>query len=127
MPATRYGCRDRAEERRKGLNPDYDRVDVASATAADRNQLSVEDSKFLGGDVEHTHLVKGLDFALLQKVLYTYHSKEGIAASKHFVESEGGLSLFDCAQVKEELVKPGTVLKARPKPVEKKQVRLCRQ
>lgn len=30
--------------------------------------LSIEDSKFLGGDVDHTHLVKGLDFALLQKV-----------------------------------------------------------
>ena len=27
-----------------------------------------QESKFLGGDMEHTHLVKGLDFALLQKV-----------------------------------------------------------
>ena len=35
--------------------------------------LSVEDSKFLGGDVEHTHLVKGLDYALLQKVLSAKH------------------------------------------------------
>jgi hypothetical protein len=34
----------------------------------DLNTLSVEDSKFLGGDVDHTHLVKGLDYALLQKV-----------------------------------------------------------
>ena len=31
-------------------------------------QLSYEDSKYLGGDVAHTHLVKGLDFALLHKV-----------------------------------------------------------
>lgn len=30
--------------------------------------ISVEDSKFLGGDLKHTHLVKGLDYALLQKV-----------------------------------------------------------
>lgn len=30
--------------------------------------ISVEDSKFLGGDLQHTHLVKGLDYALLQKV-----------------------------------------------------------
>ena len=30
--------------------------------------LSVEKSKYLGGDEEHTHLVKGLDFALLAKV-----------------------------------------------------------
>ena len=29
--------------------------------------ISVEDSKFLGGDLKHTHLVKGLDYALLQK------------------------------------------------------------
>lgn len=29
----------------------------------------IQESKFLGGDMEHTHLVKGLDFALLQKVL----------------------------------------------------------
>ena len=69
-------CRDRAEERRKGLAPDYERVtaDLASivtgntALEQDLTAISVEDSKFLGGDVEHTHLVKGLDYALLQKV-----------------------------------------------------------
>ena len=70
------GNRDRAEERRKGVNPDYERVnaDLASivtgnvALERDITHISVEDSKFLGGDVEHTHLVKGLDYALLQKV-----------------------------------------------------------
>lgn len=30
---------------------------------------AIQESKFLGGDMEHTHLVKGLDFALLQKVI----------------------------------------------------------
>lgn len=30
--------------------------------------LTVEESKYLGGDVEHTHLVKGLDYALLHQV-----------------------------------------------------------
>jgi hypothetical protein len=71
-------CRDRAEERRKGINPDYARVnaDLASIVTGnaqlerDITQISVEDSKFLGGDVEHTHLVKGLDYALLQKVCH---------------------------------------------------------
>ena len=29
--------------------------------------ISIEQSKFLGGDLEHTHLVKGLDYALLKK------------------------------------------------------------
>lgn len=36
----------------------------------------IQESKFLGGDMEHTHLVKGLDYALLQKVRSEIHSKE---------------------------------------------------
>ncbi len=36
--------------------------------AAERRKQLIEESKFLGGDLEHTHLVKGLDYALLQKV-----------------------------------------------------------
>eukprot|EP00112_Aurelia_sp_Birch-Aquarium-sp1_P003584 Seg1402.8 transcript_id=Seg1402.8/GoldUCD/mRNA.D3Y31 product="Protein Red" protein_id=Seg1402.8/GoldUCD/D3Y31 len=81
--AERY--RDRARERREGLNPDYQHIDPASSSktaeyravaptadatnnAAERRRLVIQESKFLGGDMEHTHLVKGLDFALLQKV-----------------------------------------------------------
>ncbi|KAJ7385161.1 hypothetical protein OS493_017538, partial [Desmophyllum pertusum] len=75
--------RDRARERRDGLNPDYQSTDSLSATAnyravgptaeasntaAERRRQAIQESKFLGGDMEHTHLVKGLDFALLQKV-----------------------------------------------------------
>lgn len=36
----------------------------------------IQESKFLGGDMEHTHLVKGLDYALLQKVRSEIQSKE---------------------------------------------------
>lgn len=36
--------------------------------AAARRKQIIEESKFLGGDLEHTHMVKGLDYALLQKV-----------------------------------------------------------
>ncbi|CAF1001705.1 unnamed protein product [Didymodactylos carnosus] len=36
--------------------------------AAARRKQIIEESKFLGGDLEHTHLVKGLDYALLQKI-----------------------------------------------------------
>ncbi|CAH9130078.1 unnamed protein product [Cuscuta epithymum] len=71
--------RDRAKERREDINPDYElnelgafhavappgNVDIGSA---DAHKLSIEKSKYLGGDVEHTHLVKGLDYALLHKV-----------------------------------------------------------
>ena len=40
----------------------------AEITAEEKRLREIEESKFLGGDVEHTHLVKGLDYALLQKV-----------------------------------------------------------
>lgn len=35
---------------------------------AERRKQVIQESKYLGGDMEHTHLVKGLDFALLEKV-----------------------------------------------------------
>ena len=38
------------------------------SSAADKKQQLIEQSKFLGGDLAHTHLVKGLDYALLQKI-----------------------------------------------------------
>ncbi|KAG9319496.1 hypothetical protein KVV02_004117 [Mortierella alpina] len=65
--------RDRATERRQGVNPDYVETEQILSTlegaAADvAPEVLYEQSKFLGGDREHTHLVKGLDFALLNKV-----------------------------------------------------------
>ena len=52
--------RDRAFERRKqGFGTEIE-INAAS--------LDIEQSKHLGGDMEHTHLVKGLDFTLLQKM-----------------------------------------------------------
>jgi len=60
--------RDRASERRTDSNPDY-------ADAINQHVVvDVEQSKFLGGDEEHTHLVKGLDLALLRKVRSTLGS-----------------------------------------------------
>ena len=35
---------------------------------AERRKQAIQESKYLGGDMEHTHLVKGLDYALLEKV-----------------------------------------------------------
>ncbi|KAJ1799181.1 hypothetical protein LPJ59_002008 [Coemansia sp. RSA 2399] len=49
--------RDRAAERRVGA--DYD--------GSDAKTMTYDESKFLGGDVERTHLVKGLDYLLLEK------------------------------------------------------------
>ncbi|CAH2052188.1 unnamed protein product, partial [Iphiclides podalirius] len=75
--------RDRARERRDGLN-DIGPTDPTSNTssayravapdlksgmdAKERRRQMIQESKYLGGDMEHTHLVKGLDYALLQKV-----------------------------------------------------------
>ena len=54
--------RDRAKERRLGISSEF----MISEDAV--KDLTVEESKYLGGDMEHTHLVKGLDFALLAKM-----------------------------------------------------------
>ncbi|KAL1131255.1 hypothetical protein AAG570_010873 [Ranatra chinensis] len=83
--------RDRAKERRDGVNPDYQVEDPMSTSsgyravapdiksgidAAERRRQMIQESKFLGGDMEHTHLVKGLDYALLQKVRSEIQMKE---------------------------------------------------
>jgi hypothetical protein len=64
--------RDRARERREGANPDFEDAEAELAARGIRAEalggLSIADSKFLGGDMAHTHLVKGLDYALLQQV-----------------------------------------------------------
>ncbi|GJJ75893.1 IK cytokine [Entomortierella parvispora] len=65
--------RDRATERRQGVNPDYVETEqilntLEGAAADVAPEVLYEQSKYLGGDREHTHLVKGLDFALLNKV-----------------------------------------------------------
>lgn len=74
--------RDRARERRDGSTQDYQPAAEAGSSAyravapdsksgmdaAERRRQMIQESKFLGGDMEHTHLVKGLDYALLQKV-----------------------------------------------------------
>lgn len=41
---------------------------VSGETQAERRKQVIQESKYLGGDMEHTHLVKGLDYALLDKV-----------------------------------------------------------
>jgi len=47
-----------------------------NVNAAERRKQLIQESKFLGGDMEHTHLVKGLDYALLQKVKSELDTKE---------------------------------------------------
>lgn len=103
--------RDRARERRDGDNPDYQAMDASGGSAVsayravapdiksgldaeERRRQMIQESKFLGGDMEHTHLVKGLDFALLQKV------RSEIVVKEHEQEIEME-KLAEEAEVKE--------------------------
>lgn len=85
----KYRCR--AKERREAVKKDYEETELISTTAhyravgptaeadksaADNRRQLIQESKYLGGDMEHTHLVKGLDFALLQKVRAEIARKE---------------------------------------------------
>ena len=57
----------RALERRKEINQEEAKFEEIVS------KLDAEQTKFLGGDLEHTHFVKGLDFALLQKMWYVHY------------------------------------------------------
>ncbi|GFS35876.1 protein Red [Nephila pilipes] len=72
--------RNRAKEREDGLNSDYQNEDpIASAICyraialdaksglnnAEQRRQMIQEFKFLCRGMEHTHLVKGLDYALL--------------------------------------------------------------
>lgn len=98
--------RDRAKERREGVNKDFDLdpddLKISNPTFGDSfsgsnvnalgssrsleldeaelRRQQIEESKYLGGDVEHTHLVKGLDFALLEKVKNNQQLAEKLAS-----------------------------------------------
>lgn len=43
-------------------------ITFSGESYAERRKQLIQESKYLGGDMEHTHLVKGLDYALLEKV-----------------------------------------------------------
>lgn len=70
------GYRDRAAERRMGLDSEWNGLASGMGMPQDISRLSYDESKYLGGDEEHTHLVKGLDYALLSKVRSERGAKE---------------------------------------------------
>jgi IK cytokine len=69
----------------------------------------IQESKFLGGDMEHTHLVKGLDYALLNKVRSEIQAQE--KAEEEPLEGTG--------DVKPQIGKAGVV---EPPPTKQKTV-----
>ncbi|KAL3817835.1 hypothetical protein ACHAXA_004009 [Cyclostephanos tholiformis] len=77
--------RDRAKERREGNNIDYALMEgLAAQSEKDDRRRQAELSKYLGGDEEHTHLVKGLDKALAEKV----RREEVLANGKNKAKAE---------------------------------------
>ncbi|CAA3021875.1 suppressor of mec-8 and unc-52 homolog 2 [Olea europaea subsp. europaea] len=119
--------RDRAKERRDDQNPDYEISELTSFHAvappgtgdlgsAYAQKISIEKSKYLGGDVEHTHLVKGLDYALLNKVRSEIDKKPDIGeeANGKATSKEDQPVSFRTAtgkSVYQWIVKPQTVIK----------------
>ncbi|XP_054794325.1 suppressor of mec-8 and unc-52 protein homolog 2-like [Prosopis cineraria] len=119
--------RDRAKERREDQNPDYETTDLGlhavappgtvDLRSADAHKLSIEKSKYLGGDVEHTHLVKGLDYALLNKVRSEIDKKPDTGddvdgkprASKE--DQQVSIRTSTAKSVYRWIVKPQTILK----------------
>ena len=59
------------------------------------HRISIQQSKYLGGDIEHTHLVKGLDFALLQKIRCATRTNRGQKRASH--SAGGGNARDPCA------------------------------
>ncbi|KAI0358033.1 hypothetical protein OH77DRAFT_1449566 [Trametes cingulata] len=89
--------RDRATERRLGIGNDYAQVEALADEFERRNadnedrQAVEEKRKYLGGDSEHTVLVKGLDFALLEqtraRVAAEAAATEDVSLEQAYLES----------------------------------------
>jgi len=92
--------RDRAAERRKGEVDGQDielRTKLTSGISAfrdeddapsrDKREQEIRESKYLGGDIEHTHLVKGLDYSLLNKARSEIKPKSDAVEEEHDIDS----------------------------------------
>ncbi|KAI9022214.1 RED-like protein N-terminal region-domain-containing protein [Phycomyces nitens] len=124
--------RDRAAERRNEETAAAAEAEAPVQTMEDvlRNTLITQDStlnakeayeksKYLGGDVDHTHLVKGLDFTLLERVRTELESKRAQVDEIHR-EVEAENELDDClekidrgesiATNEEELAEDGSII-----------------
>lgn len=96
-----YKYVDRAEERRKqDASSESQQLEVIAAS------LNYEQSKFLGGDEAHTHLVKGLDYALLRKNREKAPPGNTSSAPASSGSDIGGTG----SEIKKSAVKPNTTL-----------------
>ncbi|KLO17948.1 hypothetical protein SCHPADRAFT_913371 [Schizopora paradoxa] len=83
------GYRDRAAERRLGVAGDFAQAEellekFEQQHADDEDRDAVEEKRrYLGGDLEHTVLVKGLDVALMEQVRARDASKFNVEEEEH--------------------------------------------
>eukprot|EP01122_Echinamoeba_exundans_P007023 TRINITY_DN207_c0_g1_i4.p1 TRINITY_DN207_c0_g1~~TRINITY_DN207_c0_g1_i4.p1 ORF type:complete len:425 (-),score=51.93 TRINITY_DN207_c0_g1_i4:142-1416(-) len=85
--------RDRAAERRDGAEDEYTEGEEILRTIEleEDRETAIEHSKILGGDMENTHLVKGLDYALFHKKQREMEEEERLArAESARLQREGG-------------------------------------
>ncbi|KIJ55340.1 hypothetical protein M422DRAFT_774401 [Sphaerobolus stellatus SS14] len=99
--------RDRASERRVGINDDYAPVESVlkefeERTAGEDQETIEKQRQYLGGDKDHTILVKGLDIALLEA------NKAKIAAESAIVEDEDLEAAFHGEKVESTVPKKRT-------------------
>merc|ERR1711881_107252 len=74
--------RDRAKELREGTNTDYQGI----GDKIDFEHMDYKTTKYLGGDIKHTHMVKGLDWGLLN-VIRKQHAETGESLDAEFQEA----------------------------------------
>ncbi|KAI9249400.1 RED-like protein N-terminal region-domain-containing protein [Phascolomyces articulosus] len=105
--ATPSNYRDRAAERRNNeQQEELSTEELLQKTTREQDETLdakqlYEQSKYLGGDVDHTHLVKGLDYSLLEKVRNDIGTKLADAKSEAALDNaldrlgqEGGTAVI---------------------------------
>eukprot|EP00124_Ichthyophonus_hoferi_P004336 Ihof_evm2s465 gene=Ihof_evmTU2s465 len=115
--------KDRAKDRRNNEDEDEEEISLPinimpSIHEGDSQAAylaKIEQTKFLGGDFEHTHLVKGLDYALLQKVKADINAQENpetedekdkpMPKPEERFRTALGRRIYDAAFMKKPLVK----------------------
>lgn len=93
------GAEDREDEHNRLIRTaDYRAVGPTSgASHAAERRRAIEESKYFGGDMDHTHLVKGLDYVLLEKVRREIENKEREAEEQLDAELERPIGSKDGA------------------------------
>ena len=76
----------------------------------------IEESKYLGGDMEHTHLVKGLDYSLLHKIRSELEKEKRIEAYVPHPNPHIQLWQLTCLRVSREEEDQEEVTKEAPAP-----------